>query len=253
MSPEFFPNAPPPANIANAEGLEKFPGLLTMLGRFTSTLVHDLRSPLTVIRNSVHFLRSMVPPSTRVTDHLDMIDSETIEMNRVFTRLLEICQEWTPDPEDVEFEPMVTELIAEVDRNREVQWRFDFHYQPTVIWCDRARFRQAIRQLLSNAISAMKGAGEISITARQEPEGHLIDVRDRGPGVPPELKETLFDPFVTTKRTGMGLGLTYCQTVVKRHLGTITVVDSSSSGATFRIMLPRKGPRSVPAKPAVVT
>jgi signal transduction histidine kinase len=252
MSQEFFPSAPPPTNIANAGGIEKFPGLLTMLGRFTSTLVHDLRSPLTVIRNSVHFLRGMVPPSTKMTDHLDMIDSETTEMNRVFTRLLEVCQEWTPDPEDVEFEPMVTELIAELDRNREVYWRCDFRYQPTVIWCDRARFKQAIRQLLSNAISAMKGEGEIFITAWQEPEGHLIEVRDRGPGVPPEIKETLFDPFVTTKRTSMGLGLTYCQTVVKRHLGTITV-DSTSSGATFRILLPRKGPRSVLGKPAVVT
>src|SRR5262249_14690380 len=153
--------------------------------------------------------------------------------------LVEIAHEWAPKYTVVNLESLLAEVAALVDDGKSVRWRFDLRQQPAEVWGDHARLKQVFHKLLRNSMTAMKGQGEIEITARRTADGDIIDVRDSGPGVASDVRSSLFEPFVTTKSPGMGLGLTYCREVIQRHGGSISLVDSPQPGALFRIVLPR--------------
>lgn len=215
-----------------------------VLGRFSSGLVHDLRSPLMVIRLSLEVIRSSTPPTPQTTEALNMIDEAVKEANQFLTDLVEIMHDWEPEFAEVNLASLLSEVSADVDLNRKIVWQFDLGVQPPTIWCDPTRFRRVLHKLFQNSITAMLGQGNLYVRARQLPEGVVIEVQDSGPGPARAVRETLFEPFVTTKRAGMGLGLAYCQEVVRRHGGSIQLAEPSAPGATFRIVLPRKSDRN---------
>jgi signal transduction histidine kinase len=212
-----------------------------MLGRFSSGLAHDLRSPLMVIRLSMEVVRSSVPATPQATEALDMIDDAVREANQFLTDLVEISHDWEPEFAEVNLEALLAEVSAEVDLNRKILWQFDLGATPALIWCDRARFSRVLYKLFQNAITAMLGQGKVWVRAQQYPDVIVVEIQDSGNGPSNAVRDSLFEPFVTTKRSGLGLGLTFCQEVVRRHGGSIELAESSTSGATFRIVLPRKG------------
>ena len=105
---------------------------------------------------------------------------------------------------------------------------------------DPARLRQVFANLLSNAAQA-QGEGEVEVRAFQEGGALLAQVRDRGPGVPPEAREKLFDPFFTTKAQGSGLGLFISRRLVERQGGTLRLLDVDGPGACFEVRLSAGG------------
>lgn len=211
-----------------------------VLGRFSSGLVHDLRSPLMVIRLSLEVIRSSASPTSQTTEALNMIDEAVKEANQFLTDLVEIAHDWEPEFAELNLASLLSEVSADVDLNRKIVWQFDLGAQSPTIWCDRTRFRRVLHKLFQNSITAMLGQGTVYVRARQRPEGDVIEIQDSGPGPSASVRNTLFEPFVSTKRAGMGLGLTYCQEVVRRHGGSIQLAEPSAPGATFRIVLPRR-------------
>ncbi|HKQ48668.1 MAG TPA: HAMP domain-containing sensor histidine kinase [Phycisphaerae bacterium] len=211
-----------------------------VLGRFSSGLVHDLRSPLMVIRLSLEVIRSSAPPTPQATEALNMIDEAVNEANQFLTDLVEITHDWEPESAETDLTALLSDVCAEVDLNRKIVWQFDLGAKPLTIWCDPTRFRRVLHKLFQNSITAMRGQGNVYVRARQLPDTDVIEVQDSGPGPDMALRDTLFEPFVTTKRAGMGLGLTYCQEVVRRHGGSIQLMEPCAPGATFRIILPQK-------------
>lgn len=169
-----------------------------------------------------------------------MIDDAVREANQFLTDLVEITHDWEPEFVEVNLESLLSDVSAEADLNRKITWRFDLGTPPAMIRCDPVRFRRVLHKLFLNSIAAMRGQGNVCVRASRQPEGDVIEVQDSGPGPDGAVRATLFEPFVTTKRAGMGLGLTYCQEVVRRHGGSIQLIESSAPGATFRISLPRK-------------
>lgn len=211
-----------------------------VLGRFSSGLVHDLRSPLMVIRLSLEVVRGSAPSTPQTTEALNMIDEAVQEANQFLTDLVEITHDWEPEFAEVNLESLLSEVTSDVNLNRKIGWRFELGAPPPMIWCDPTRFRRVLHKLFQNSITAMLGQGNVCVRARRLPEGDVIEIQDSGPGPSSAVRGTLFEPFVTTKRAGMGLGLTYCQEVVRRHGGSIQLTEPSAPGATFRIVLPRK-------------
>ena len=92
--------------------------------------------------------------------------------------------------------------------------------------------------LAANAAQAMGGRGEIRVFARREADYVVIAIEDDGPGVPAELRDTLFEPLVTSKPKGTGLGLAICRQIIERHGGTIALSETGGPGARFEIRLP---------------
>ena len=106
---------------------------------------------------------------------------------------------------------------------------------------DRIQIQQVLINLLRNSIEAMVSVEKRELTletGRDETGFVQVTIRDTGPGLSPEVRSKLFQPFVTTKATGMGIGLTICQSIVEAHGGNICALQDEFSGAGFRIRLP---------------
>ncbi len=100
---------------------------------------------------------------------------------------------------------------------------------------------QALRDARGSRADDSRSWGNVRVSARTEDGVHVIDVDDDGPGVPAEVRTTLFDPYVTTKRDGTGLGLTIVKKILVDHGGSIEIGDAPSGGARIRIRLPEAG------------
>ena len=108
---------------------------------------------------------------------------------------------------------------------------------------DRVQVQQVMLNLLRNAVEAMEDQAtrELTVTAQTDPEGVRISVADTGPGVPPDIAAQLFQPFVTTKPDGMGIGLSVCRTIVEAHGGRLWTEAPPVGGTMFHFTVPRVG------------
>lgn len=105
---------------------------------------------------------------------------------------------------------------------------------------DRIQVQQVLLNLIRNGIEAMQGVPirEMTISTAHEDAGVEFSISDTGPGLAPEVARRLFQPFVTTKENGMGIGLSICQSIVEAHNGRIWAEPNDSSGVTFKFRLP---------------
>ena len=116
---------------------------------------------------------------------------------------------------------------------------FETRLAPATVSADRDQLTQVLVNLLKNAEEAMAGrTGRISVRI-QLGEEISVEVEDEGPGIAAELKERLFEPYVTTKANGTGLGLAIARRIIEEHQGRLELHDGSSGGALFRVVLPR--------------
>ena len=136
--------------------------------------------------------------------------------------------------------PMVVKSGVDV---RTTRTEADVHMQG-----DRALLEEVIMNILANAVEALEGRpspGIVDIRIDASPEGLLcVKIGDNGPGVPEKVRHTVFQPYVTTKSRGTGLGLAFCKKVIDEHHGSIVVGVSETGGACFEVTLPRTQPKS---------
>jgi signal transduction histidine kinase len=182
-------------------------------------------------------VRCSVPTTPQTTEALNMIDEAVQDANQILTNLVAISHDWEPEWSDVNLEALLS-VTTQVDPNGKIKWHIDVRIQPPTIRCDRSRMNQVFLKLLQNSFTAMQGRGDIFISATRKTDADVIEVRDTGPGISRDVLSTVFEPFVTTKRAGMGLGLTYCREVLRRHGGAIQLIESPSPGAAFLMTIP---------------
>ncbi len=119
--------------------------------------------------------------------------------------------------------------------------RIDIDPAIDLVLVDKVQIQQVILNLVRNAVDAMTESERRALSIGVRPAGDgmaEIVVADTGPGIHPDIAGQLFQPFVTTKRTGMGVGLSICRTIVEAHGGNISVGDTAGGGATFRFTIP---------------
>jgi two-component system sensor kinase FixL len=113
------------------------------------------------------------------------------------------------------------------------------------VFIDKVQIQQVLLNLVRNAVEAMQSSArqELAITAWEEPGGGMVELclADSGPGLSPEVRAKLFQPFVTTKPEGMGVGLSICRSIVEAHGGRIWVADRPGGGTEFHLTLPGRG------------
>jgi signal transduction histidine kinase len=229
-------------NDQEQSDLRRFAGL----GRLLATTVHDLKGPLTVIRGIAQ-LGDMTSRSENERQYFREIVSHSDRLEG----MIEGIQSMPHEPEFVAASPgsimsaLLDEFVPACEaKGIAVERELDCEATTAVV---PSLLERAIANIVSNAIRATPSGGRIKARARSEVENILLSISDTGRGIPEELGETIFDPFVRGKDGGSGLGLYMAwHTVVELHGGNITFVSTAGSGTTFEITLPV---RSVPGSP----
>jgi signal transduction histidine kinase len=222
---------------------------LAALGQMSAGLAHEIRNPLGVIKGSAEMLHQKLGESNPLASELaGYISSETNRLSALVTRFLDFAR-----PLHTELAPQ--EITAALDRalrdvsltGRDESVRVDRDYEANLplIPLDESLCEQAFVNLIQNAYDAMAGSGgTLRVTAARannaNRDGVEVRIEDSGPGIPAELREQIFNPFVTTKKTGVGLGLSIVSRIIDGHHGTIRLESGGDNqhGAHFIIFFP---------------
>ena len=211
---------------------------LSSIGELSSRLAHDLRNPLSVIKNSVFVLEHNIETKDEKTlQYLEMLKQEVERMNHqinevlgfIKTREIKISQVLVTDL----FKDSIPEILP---KNISIK----ISGKDTFVNVDKELMLVALRNLIQNSIQAIdKKEGVITLTSEENDEFSIINVKDNGQGIPIEILDRIFEPLYTTKQEGTGLGLVSCKTIIEQHGGTIAVKNNLDSGVTFTIKIPK--------------
>jgi two-component system sensor kinase FixL len=222
---------------------------LNELGEMASTLAHELNQPLSAIANYTQgCMRLLANAEDAVAEKIREALSETTKQSLRAGQIIRHLREFVMRGETERVPEDVRKIVEEAgalalvgSRERGVRTFFDFAPQADLILADRVQIQQVLINLMRNAMEAMRDSVRRELTVRVAPtdDGDIsIEVADSGPGIPDEIAAQLFQPFVTTKPGGMGIGLSISKRIVESHGGRIWVERNAGGGASFRFTLP---------------
>ncbi len=223
---------------------------LAAVGRLAAGVAHEVRNPLGVIGSATSVLLEELEPDSDRYRAGEFIREEVDRLNRFVTLLLDFSKPLSPDLREVALSEIV-EAACSLGRSTleatNIGLTVPEGSSPSVL-ADPELMSRVVFGLLLNAVQALEDGGEIAVRWRSSEENVTLEVADDGPGVDDEMKETLFEPFATSKAGGTGLGLAMAQRIIEAHKGTLNLAEGAGAGpvgrgACYRIELPREAQR----------
>ncbi len=220
---------------------------LAALGQLSAGLAHEIRNPLGVIKGSAEMLSQKLAASDELPRELaGYITTEVNRLSALVTEFLDFARPLHAQREPAEITKLLDRTLGIVaDRWKGKPVRVERTYADLLpaVPLDESLCEQAFLNLVQNAYEAMEEDGgtlrvEARTATREGREGVEVVLRDTGPGVPKKLIEEIFNPFVTTKKTGVGLGLSIVSKIVDGHKGFIRVENGAQGGAVFTLFFP---------------
>ncbi len=213
---------------------------------FLMSVSHELRTPLTAIRGHTEAIREgIVTDPDQIRSSLDVIAAETDRLERLVGDVLDLAKlqahRFTVRREEVDMIRLLDHAygaFTEEARRREIDYTLDTDGQTPVIVSDGDRVLQVISNLLSNAFRWTPDGGTVELQLEARNGQVSVDVVDSGPGVPPERRRAIFQPFVSQDMNGTGLGLPIASELAIALGGRIELVPVSPTGSRFRLVLP---------------
>ncbi len=210
-------------------------------GRLTASIAHEVNNPLQAMRNCLHLAtRTELTPQER-EEYLQLAQEELERLMNTVQRMLDFYR-----PDAVERKPAdlhdlidrVVRLLRSEMSQQNIELQLDLEDDLPRPWVVRDQLQQVLLNLALNAIEAMPDGGTLRIETRYNQEAIIVQIVDSGPGIPPEIRSQIFEPFFSTKEQGSGLGLSVCDGIITAHGGRLEVVDRPNWGACFQITLP---------------
>jgi signal transduction histidine kinase len=229
---------------------------LAALGQLSAGLAHELRNPLAVIKGSAETLMRKLANSDPITTEMaGYISSEVNRMNALVTRFLDFARPHKLQRQREAILPLIERALkAARDRWPDAKVEVERQFAPDLPEAnlDGDLIERVFTNLALNAYEAMKAAGgTLRVAAAPTSDGRRgieITFQDTGPGIPPAQREQIFNPFFTTKETGVGLGLSIVSKIVDDHLGSIRVTSEPGKGACFQVFLPEGETTGLPGE-----
>ena len=221
---------------------------LSAMGQLASALAHELNQPLTAIMNYVKAATRTMnalegPQVEKAREWMEKATNQTARAGQIIRHLRDFIEKRESARTYENLNKVVEEAIAlglvgSADTNVKVHLELDPNVPSTLI--DKIQIQQVLINLIRNAIEAMQGSSKRDLTIRTEAENDAVEVgvSDTGPGLSGEVTARLFQPFVTTKEKGMGIGLSICQSIVEAHNGRIWASPNQAGGVDFCFRLP---------------
>lgn len=239
----------------SAEQIEEIEGELARLarlnelGEMASTLAHELNQPLSAIANyaqgCTRLLRDRTDAeSERMGEALDEISRQSLRAGQIIRHLREFVMRGETEKVPEDMRKLIEEagaLALVGSREHGVRTVFDFQPGADMVVADRVQIQQVLINLMRNAIEAMRDSDTRELTVRTLPGDNddvVVEVSDTGPGIAEEVASRLFQPFVTSKSGGMGIGLSISKRIIDAHGGDIEALRNAQGGVTFRFTVP---------------
>jgi two-component system NtrC family sensor kinase len=212
-------------------------------GRLTASLAHEINNPLQAVQNCMHLAtRNELTPKKR-REYIDLANHELDRLMKTVQRMLDFYRPGSVEPQRVNLVVLLGRVIklltAQLD-GRSIRVSVKFPSKLASVLAVSSQLEQVFINLILNAYDAMPDGGELQISARQEKDMVEIFIQDSGPGISEENRTRIFEPFVTTKKGGTGLGLTVSYGIIAAHGGSLDLVSGLGSGACFKVSLPAK-------------
>jgi signal transduction histidine kinase len=234
---------------------------LAALGQLSAGLAHEIRNPLGVIKGSAEMLTKKLQAADPLSSELaGYISGEVNRLSALVSRFLDFARPLHAETRSMDVTMLLDRALKTVTEHwrngasqigeespRRVAPAINVERQypepHSMVPLDENLCEQAFTNMVQNACEAMGADGgtlrvEVSPASRNGRRGVEVSVQDSGPGIPPELREQIFNPFVTTKKTGVGLGLSIVSKIMDEHQGSIRVVDGNEHGACFVLFFP---------------
>ena len=236
---------------------------LSAVGNLAAGVAHEIRNPLNAISIGLQRLRmefAPAEPEARVEygRFTEIIQAEVGRLNAIVQQFLSLARPSRLTLTEEPMAPLLEELLTLLSSQasaQQIRIVSELELGGARVRMDRQQLIHAFMNVLLNAVQAMPDGGILTVRARAISNCELriansaivIEVEDTGPGIPPEYRDRIFEPYFTTKESGTGLGLALAYKIVQEHDGSITVESRVGSGATFLIMLPAVPTPSPPA------
>ncbi len=214
---------------------------MAAVGRLTASIAHEINNPLQSVRNCLHIIQNGNLDQNALADYLELVNEELDRLMSAAKRMLDFYRPGVLQRHPADIDTVIIDAVDLIKKQLTRQG-IAIHRvsQPNLpqIMAVSNQIQQAIFNIVLNAMEAMPRGGQLHIGA-QAVDGHvIIRVDDSGPGIPAAIHENLFEPFVSTKEDGLGLGLTVSYGIITAHGGTIELIPSVLGGACFQLSLP---------------
>lgn len=214
---------------------------LAAIGELAARLAHDLRNPLSVIKNTVEIMESK--QRLRIEERVIYFNRLHRAVERISHQIEDVLDFVRPIAMTFEkhlVNDILSSALEKIARPDTVKINLPDNFVYVV--CDFTRIEVVFTNLIMNAIQAMGNVGTVGIKIIDSDKHVIIQISDTGSGIPQNLISRIFEPLFTTKQTGTGLGLASCKKIIDQHDGVIDVASTEGSGTTFTIKIPKRTP-----------
>lgn len=218
---------------------------LSAISRLASGVAHEIKNPLNAMMLHLQIASDKNEQGLPASEELAVITRELARLDRVVKTFLDFNRPLELHLGDCDLVEIVREVMTLIDPEalrRSVQVCFNGATEPAVVNGDRDLLKQCILNVVMNGLEATRPGGQMQLSVERISNEFVVNVRDEGCGIPPEIHDKIFNLYFTTKPTGTGIGLAIAYRVVQLHSGTITFESEPDKGAWFRLRFPVSQP-----------